>query len=389
MEYKAVLTSPIISGDVSLIVGEDGLVVNSVFDTVEINYAEILSIAVIDYAVQIITYSGDFSFSRMGNWCEPFCKEVLDAYNKKVLKSLFISGTPSITAKGDYSYTEDSLNNSGKAEFFLYENCLCFLTPDTKARRIPLCFLTGMEVKDFEITFLLDEQKYTIAKIGYDTEPVHNEVKTKISALREKSINALSEIDVNLTSMQLSSLAKIMPEGAAAKLSKLNEIAPTLVNSLEEKIDSGRAAETYKVFCEICDKSQIYIGFKKNAISSEAEEDQDPYTLWFIVPSPDGKSCAVEFAGEVGTSAATFIYRFDTDFDSFARKLNIALEAIDFKREVIRLSDEELMRPENADYLMAFQRNRSLQFVRSCFVGRVIHRSVDSWKNSILDYFGQ
>lgn len=416
MEYKGILGSPSINGDVKLTIGENELYIESVLDSTTLSYAQMFSIGIVDYAVLIRTYYGDYSFSRMGQWCEPFCKAVLDAYNKKVLKSLFISGTPSLTAKGDYSYDEDGESKFGKAEIFVYDNCLCLLTPDINARRIPLCFITEIDSKDFEITFKIDEQKYTVARIGYDTEPFQKAVSDNIMKLREKSYNALQEMDPSLSGPQYSAVAKIIPEGAAVKVEKIEELAPSLVLALEEKISSGRAAKTYKVFCDISDKSQIYIGFKKNtgdtgslipdlsnfaegsenplgiianADNAESESVVDPYTLWFIVPSKDGKSCAVEFAGEQETSAATFIYRFNTDFDTFARKLNYALEAIDFKREVIRLGDDELRKPEHADYLMAFQRNKSLQFIRSCFVGRAIHRSVDSWKNSILEYFGE
>lgn len=390
MEYKATISSSFVNGEGTLIPSEDGLNISTLFDMIELSYANMLSIAIEDYVVLIKSYDCEYLFSRMGNWCEPFYNAILEAYNKKVLKSLFISGTPSITASGDYSYTEDNLRNSGKAEVLLYDNCISLLTPDTNARRIPLCFLTGLDKKDFEITFFIGAQNYSISRIGYDTEPFTNTVYEKIRVQREKTIAALRELDPNLTDLQLSTISKLMPEGAAAKFSELNEIAPTFISALEKEIESSRISETYKVFCDICDKSQIYVGFKKDIKAESTENTEDvagSHMLWLIVPSSDAKSCAVEFAGDSDDSAATFIYKFEGDFDTFVRKLNYALESIDFKREVIRLSDEELRKPGNADYLMALQRNKSLQLVRSCFVGRVIHSSIESWKKSILDYF--
>jgi hypothetical protein len=83
--------------------------------------------------------------------------------------------------------------------------------------------------------------------------------------------------------------------------------------------------------------------------------------------------------------SATFVYRTGGDFVAFAKQLNWALEAIAFKREVIRLSDEELRKPENGDYYMAAKRTAALQFVRANFVGRAIHSGVDSWKRKLTE----
>jgi hypothetical protein len=90
----------------------------------------------------------------------------------------------------------------------------------------------------------------------------------------------------------------------------------------------------------------------------------------------------VEFAE---ADSATFVHRTGGDFGIFARQINRALEAINFKREVIRMSDEELQKPENVDYYMAAKRTGSLQFVRSNFVGRVIHSSMENWKCKLTE----
>ncbi|MDR1815294.1 MAG: hypothetical protein LBR00_01235 [Clostridiales Family XIII bacterium] len=140
-----------------------------------------------------------------------------------------------------------------------------------------------------------------------------------------------------------------------------------------------------------------------NVIPREvAESTPDSYILWLIAPVAPGV-CAVEFAGGDDAAAATFVYRYGdaavsseaaaaqsaTDatgaaaWDAFRLKLNMALEAIDFKREVIRLTDEELREPEYELYRMASDRNEALRTVRAHFAGRAIHRSMDSWKKQL------
>jgi hypothetical protein len=97
----------------------------------------------------------------------------------------------------------------------------------------------------------------------------------------------------------------------------------------------------------------------------------------------------VEFAGAEGEAAATFIYRFDIPWPDFRIRLNMALEAIAFKREVIRYTDEELAAPANAEYRMANDRCEALRFVRACFAGRAIHRGMDAWRQQVLALFAQ
>ncbi|MCL2487861.1 MAG: zinc ribbon domain-containing protein, partial [Oscillospiraceae bacterium] len=255
------------------------------------------------------------------------------------------------------------------------------------------------------------------AKMGYDTAVFTERMENQIRALREQSLAAVKEIDPSLTAAQASRIIKLMPLGGAAQIGELTAVAPSFTEVLAQKLAATRAAESYQIFRELCDPARIAVGFRKNeAFTAEAlaggdnpleqlgglaagnplellngltdsanpEETAppDPYLLWLIAPSPDGQYAAVEFA-EADT--ATFVYRTGGDFDRFAKKLNRALEAVSFRREVIRLSDEELRKPENADYYMAAKRTPALQFVRANFAGRIIHSSADSWKRKLLD----
>jgi hypothetical protein len=182
----------------------------------------------------------------------------------------------------------------------------------------------------------------------------------------------------------------LMPQGAAASTKQLAAIAPGFVQALGEKLSANHAAESYRIFKELCDPAQIHIGFTQHDDAWGGADDEshppetipsDPCLLWLIAPSPDGQSAAVEFAK---ADAATFVYRTGGDFGGFVKRLNRALESIAFRREVIRLSEQELCMPGNADDYMAVKRNTSLQFVRSSFIDRVIHASPASWKRRLL-----
>ena len=421
-EYTAQTASPIVSGEVKLTIEENSVTITSLFDTIEIAFAEINALSFADYVVTVKTDSGDFPFCRMGSWAQPFYDALRDAYNKAVLRSLFIKGSPILTARGDFRYSEKGINGGGAASIHVYENNVTALTPNLSARRLPLCFVTGMEKGDYELTLKLDPgESYTFAKLGYDTAHFSDAVEKQIQALRNKSLAAIKELDPTLTAAQASQVARLMPEGAAATFGQLAQIAPSFVASLEEKLANTRATEYYAVFKTLRDPAQIYVGFRKNDTGAESgalpnmggihdglgdggnsmetlsnlknvktpagsgktgEPTPDPYLLWMIAPSPDGQYASVEFTE---ANSATFVYKTGGDFDGFARQLNRALEAISFKREVILMADDELCKPENSDYYMAAKRTMSLQFIRSNFTGRIIHSSLESWKRKLLE----
>ena len=389
MEYTAQAASPVVSGEVKITVGDKALIVSALFDVAEIPFAEIYSLEIADYAVTVRADSGEYVFSRLGNWLQPFYDTLFDAYNKAVLRAFFIKGEPFLTAKGNYRYMEDGVSGGCAAPVNVYGNCVAALPPDLSARRVPLCFVNGMDRGDYELTLKIDTgESYTFSKLGYDTAILADAVEKHIRKLREESLSAVKEIDPLLTVAQSSQIAKLTPRGAAAPIGQLAGIAASFTAALEGKISNTRAADSYAVFKKLCGPDKIWIGFRKNeetegADNGETEDaEADPYLIWLIAPSPDGRHAAVEFAE---ADSATFVYSTNGDFDSFARRLNHALEAIDFKREVIRLSDAELRKPENADYYMAAKRTAALQFVRSNFTGRVIHSSPEAWQRKLTE----
>ena len=430
IEYNAKAASPLVNGDAVLKITDKGLMLTTTFDTAEVPFCDMNELSLANYVITLKADSGDYVFSMMGNWCQPFHDALSEAYNKAVLRSLFVKGAPIVTAKGYYSFSDVSGIAAGDAPVHVYGNCIVTLPPDLNAKRVPLCFARGLDKGDFQMTLTLDTgEKYLWGRLGYETAPFTEAVEKQIRALREKTLAAVKEIDPTIDTAQASKLANLVPQGAAASLGQLAAISPSFATALENKIADTRAAETYKYFKSICDPSKLYIGFRKNADAEEgdtegntegtvlsvptnqgdgpfdrqeagvvqmdgfaapefeevADETPDPYLLWLIAPSPDGQYAAVEFAEP---NSATFVYRTGGDFDGFAGKLNKALEAIDFKREVIRLTDDELRKPENADYYMAAKRTAALGFIRANFKGRAIHSNPDAWKRKVNELWG-
>lgn len=378
LEYAGLAESSAIRGEVKLAVEEEGLSLIAPLRAYHLPYSTISALEAANYRVNLQTEDGVFTLSRLGSAYEAFYEELYAAYNSKVRKALFVGGAPLLTVRGDYGYTEAGQTAKGSAPIAVYADCVLILPPDEGARRIPLCFVSSMEKGAFSLRLGLDTgETYSFTRLGYDTEPFADCVSKCLSDLREKALQGVKALDGSLRPSQQAALAALMPEGAAAPIGRLREISPSFAAALEERIAQSRSAEEYLSFKEMGDPLQISVGMKSGLAGEDAEN-----ILWMIAPGRKPGTAAVEFALSED-AAATFLYSFPGSFEDFWRRLNHATEAIAFHRDAIRLREEELQKPEYANYAMALRRNAALSFIRSCYAGRVIHASAQRWRQEV------
>jgi hypothetical protein len=250
---------------------------------------------------------------------------------------------------------------------------------------VPLCFVTSIDRGNYTHTLTLDTgEKYEFMRLGLQTEPFDKKLNDCMTLIRKNAVNAAIATDASLNAMQSAQIARLMPEGVAASKGQLEAISPSFPFALESKISLSHAAETYPYFKQICEPKAIMLGIK-----SYLAGDQQKDVLWIIAPKATayGGVAAFEMAVSEDTAAATYLYRFSGDWEAFSKRLNHAIEAVEFHREVIFFSDEELNKNESAAYKMAVTRTPALQYIRSCFAGRIIHASMDSWKRDLEQMF--
>lgn len=382
--YTGQVYSIALQGEVRLAIEEDGLTLTAPLGAYHLPYSDMAALQAQDYRIRIQTQAGAFLFSRLGNAYEAFYESLYSSYNDKVRKALFVKEMPLFTSQGAYRYDEASIPAMGAARIEAYANCVLLLPPDMGARRIPLCFVSAMEADDFQLTLRLETgETYTFSRLGYDMHPFASCIRECLRALREKALCAVRELDGSLSTPQQAAIAALMIEGAAAPLYRLYEISPAFVSALEGRVAKSRAAKEYLTFKEMSDPFQICVGLKSGLAGEESEN-----IPWLIVPGAKKGTAAVELALSEETAAATFLYSFPGSFENFWRRLNQAMEAIAFARQVIRISPEELQSAAYIDQNMAVRRNTALQFIRSCYRGRAIHASQARWQQDLLAHMG-
>jgi len=68
------------------------------------------------------------------------------------------------------------------------------------------------------------------------------------------------------------------------------------------------------------------------------------------------------------------------ELDRFVKSINSAMIQINFRREPIYLSENQLQSTEYTQYRFAIAKIPALGILRNLFVGRVIHSSLEQWK---------
>ncbi|MDR0782912.1 MAG: hypothetical protein LBE83_04040 [Propionibacteriaceae bacterium] len=377
LAYDVQVDSSSLRGPARLSVSADGLALTTASQRVLIPYAHLTAFTRQGYALQITTDDERYTCSGFGALLEPFILELTTVYNQAVLKGLFVGGEPSLVAEGDFRYQEADRGAQGRAILQVYDNCLCILPPDDQARRVPFVFVSDLVKGNFELTLVLASgERYTLARLGANTDPFETCIRGKLHTLQQNALDAIQRLDARLDPSQLTAIAHLMPHGVAAPIGALAAISPAYVGALEHLIGDSSAAEEYLALKQICDPDQICVGIRPGF-------DQPNEALWFIAPSSTKPVAAVEWATSEDEAAATFIYSLQGDQATFVAKINQAMEAIAFRREVITIAEEKLRDLANAEYYLAIRRTRAVQLLRSALTGRVIHSSLQTWTNQI------
>lgn len=402
-EFEGFVECPLFSEEAKIAVDTEGLLIAARFDQLPIPYGEIQAFALADSRVELRTATGTVTFSRMGQNAQWLYEKLYAAYNKAVEKVLLVEGSPGFEAEGDYISEENGMTRQGHEAIRLYEDCLLLLPPDENARRIPLCFLTGMEKGDFSIILTLSTgERYTLRGLGRELDNLERLLTGNLRKLRERTLAFHKELSPNLGSMQAAMAAKLMPLGTAADLKNLTSAAPPLASALEEAVRESRMAQTYPWLHDLCGGAGLAVGILPSPKEPEEEQPAMPETpdapddgqepaeevepkpiLWVIAPDWEKRIAAVELALADDEAAATYLYRVEGEWESFSRQISRALESAGFRREVILLSDEKLNLPEHLADAMLVRHTPALMLLRSRFVGRAIHSSINRWRADI------
>ncbi len=431
-DYNGMVSSSCLSGEAKLLIYTDGLALDGLFDRVSVAYADINSIALENHTVQIITNGEIIVISHLGQSCEWFHRDLLEAYNRKVLSSFYVTGEPVLETEGQYAY--GVLN--GNAKISVFSDCLCILSPNLRARRIPFVFINGIKRENYTLAITLNtDEVYSFSMLGSDIEPLERAIADHVRGQRSNDIAFVKKLMPSLGFAESTKAGALLREGIMVQLRQLPVM---LSEAIEEKVRNSKMGSTYEQLKTICDCECRAVGIKslpdeefealklirieklnenaeantKEAAEADMEANTDAkmgraaevnvekaaeltaeqedalrWAIWMAIPSKDGKTAVVEYSLP-GEDAATFLFRADPVWERFLMLLNRGMEAAQMRREIFSLTDEALKEEVNSEQRMVKMRTPALQELRKRFIGRVIHRSGESWKKSLIEKLG-
>lgn len=402
--YQALLSSTRLSDDGSVVVDADGICFNTLFDQVALSYADVDRIEFVDYTLRIHSGAELFTASRMGaegEWC---FQKLCAAFGQRVLEALGVEGKPEFEAACVYALSENGTVHRTNAVVQLFSDCLCVLSPDTYARRVPYVFMTGLDYKDYTLTVRVSEDEcYAFSQLGREGDALYRELTERIPAVREKNCRFAEELDGALGMAQAAQAASLLPEGLTVPF-KAIEALPSLKKAVEKRIQNSRLKESLNALSSLCDLHGLCVGIcrvpeeqvqalltalaenqDEDAAQGAVDEDSLRWKLWAAVASRDGQTAIVEFALP-GEDTATYLFRTGGDFSKFVSALSRALEASGLKRELFSLSEEKLTEAEHTQDRILLSRTPSIQTLRNNFAGRAVHRSTEGWLSQIRSF---
>ncbi|HEY8348463.1 MAG TPA: hypothetical protein VIM13_01350 [Clostridia bacterium] len=101
------------------------------------------------------------------------------------MSSFRVTGEPALEVEGRYAYGV----LQGNAKISLFQDCLCILPPDLKARRIPFVSVNSVKNENYTLTVTLDtDEVYTFSMLGSDLDPLERAFTTQIRKQKENNI---------------------------------------------------------------------------------------------------------------------------------------------------------------------------------------------------------
>ncbi len=386
--------------------GENLTLLHASGDGFHVELRDIADISADDHKISVLLHSGqEMILSRLGYRYKDAHRELILARNEVILKDLLMGETlqaGGIKAQADFPDKEKRVQIQSPCEIRLYETALVFLPQNAEVTRIPYSFIQSVEEANYTLMLVLvSGEQVTFSKAG----PHFDHLKASLSAAMNKMLlsaqETLRELMPFLPSMEIRDASRLLKEGRAVEKKELVNVSPGLWEELEKNIAVFGMEEYYAYLKGLSsDPDYVYAGLKKGLMGGQAG-----LYLWFMLPiyhndpRKPGNAVVLEASGSDGSGRATYFFRIfprgeyrsglkpETLKKSSANCsefINRAMLTINFRREPVYISQEQLKEPRFKQYQFSIKRLPELRELRSRFIGRVMHHSLAQWQQDTL-----
>jgi len=397
-------------------------------------YTDILGISDYDYKVDLFLSSKEkLNLWGLGYQYEDFLFQLFRLRNEIMLKYLLMEEAL-LQAGFEAQYIKTNMNGqidqSGSCEIRLYDTALVTLPQKNEPIRLPYCYITNVNKQDYKITLTNESQeKIEFTKLGQNFDPFARALSDAINKMILRTQQNIKELIPEATPITITKLAALMKDGQAAKRKEIEQLSTDFWKRLTKKIDEADLTTEYQFLNSIAANEQVCVGIKRglmgdltgtyiwmlfplltpgtnrlsNTIALEAFNAQDkaeenkeqPTKNTYVETQEENKNSDQE--QKPAATGATYFFKaterkeyaqtkdedLTEELNIFIKNINRSMIEINFRREPIYLTENQLQSTQYTQYRFAIAKIPSLKTLRDQFVGRVIHTSQEQWKTDV------
>jgi hypothetical protein len=173
-------------------------------------------------------------------------------------------------------------------------------------------------------------------------------------------------------------------DGLAVPLKIARDAWPALSDAMIAELAKAGLDESWKACINLGSADAARIGQK------EALKASSGLYRWFFIPVIRGNKAAIvmEASSEGDTGRATYVFRVPGGPEASEEAmdgLNYGLVMVNFRREPIFMTDEQMHKPQNEHYLRSVERVPALAELRTNFMGKVAHTNPEAWRDGLVE----
>jgi hypothetical protein len=425
-------------GEARATLGEQYLTLTAMFgEPMLFAYTDIIGISDYDYKVDLfLTSKEKLNLWGLGYQYEDFLFQLYKLRNEVMLKYLLINESllkAGFEAQYKQLDSNGQTNQTGNCEIRLYDTAIVVLPQKSEPIRLPYCYVTNVSKQDYKLTItneFLEKIEFTL--LGQNFDPLAKALSDALNKMILRTQENIKELIPEASPLVINKIASSMKDGRAARRKEIELQSQDFWRRLEKKIDEAGIIKEYEFLNSLAARNQVCVGIKRglmgdltgtyiwmmfpllksgtnrlsNTVAIEAfnsqentEEDKKQQMILenTVSEAEEETSQNPDEEQKPATTGATYFFRtierkeyaqtkdedLIVELENFTKNFNRAMIDVNFRREPIFLSEEQLDSTKYVQYRFAITRMPSLRMLRSLFIGRVIHSSPEQWKSNI------
>jgi len=396
-----------------------------------IMYTDIVKISDYDYKIDLsLTSNETLNLWGLGYHYEDFLFQLCKLRNELMLKFMLMDETLIQAGfQGQYSSLDSNsrISQNGGCEIRFYDSAILILPQKNELIRIPYCYISNISKQDYSLIITDEFQgKLILTQIGQYFDSVGKALSDSLNKMNVRAQQTIKELIPEATPIAISKIASQMKDGRATSRKEIEPLSASFWARLTKKIDESGLIAEYDFLNSLSARDEVCVGIKRGLMG-----DLTGTYTWLLFPLIDpatgkfGNTVALEAfnsqenkeqhtqtpdsetedelnqktADDKKTAATGATYFFKTkkrepnaqkteedpslELSTFLKTINRAMIEINFRREPIYLTEDQLESTEYTQYRFAIVKIPSLKILRDLFIGRVIHASKEQWKAGV------